>query len=207
MNYAVEWNEAHKARLLIGRAPDFRLIAEAQYWLKGRDEEQRHAVSCLEVGCGTARNTEYLSAQGFSTCGFDSSPTAISRALYRLTAKSIHNFPRLIVADCTKPWPYTPRSFYLVVDIRSLENLTEEELTYAWAQAARVLCSGGRFLSVCASPLRDDKLTTAGKVLKLKQDQIEGLIARNGFSAEVEQHSVQENGKVVEDWLIIATKN
>jgi hypothetical protein len=55
--------------------------------------------------------------------------------------------------------------------------------------------------------LRDDKLTTAGKVLKLKQDQIEGLIARNGFSAEVEQHSVQENGKVVEDWLIIATKN
>lgn len=203
MNYIAEWDAAHQERLMIATEPDPRLVEFAATWT----QKDHGAVKWLDIGCGTGRSAEYLSSQGFDVCAFDSSINAIMRALHRMTESRNNRIPRFMVSDLTKPWPYRAASFHAMVDIRSLENLNMDEIRFAWSQAARALCGGGRFLSICASPLRDDALTTAGRVTKLSAEDVAALVSGSGFTAEVQmQQCVHENGKIVEDWQIIATR-
>lgn len=206
MNYAAEWDAAHKERLMIAAEPDPRLVEFAKQWDTKAIRESGHIVPVLDIGCGTGRSSEWLAEQGLTVWGFDSSPNAVLRAYHRLTGQR-RKLPHFMIADFTKPWPYTPASFHAVVDIRALENLNLDQMVFAWQQVARVLMRGGKFLSICASPKRDDALTTVGKVTKLTKVEITGMCKLVGLTAEVEsQECVHENGKIVHDWQIIATK-
>lgn len=204
MNYAVEWNEAHRERLMIANEPDHRLVEFAKPFNDSTEDKSRYRW--LDIGCGTGRSAEWLSACGFKVSAFDSSVNAIIRAYDRMTAKR-QTLPTFVIADVTKPWPYSPDSFDAAVDIRSLENLTSDELQFAWAQTFRVLKRGGKFLSICASPKRDDSLTTVGVVTKLNPTDLAGLIRESGFRAHCSsQKVVLENSRVIHDWQVVATK-
>jgi len=203
MNYAEAWDAEHKNRLMIARDvdPRFRDFAQRTYGqIKQRD---RWRVKWLDLGCGTGLNTMWLAQIGFSAVGIDSSPAAIDRA-----HKFVHhakNHTDFLVFDMTHPnWPFKAE-FDAAVDIRSLENLTGPEIQRALMNVRRALKRDGKFFSLMAGPLRDDSLTTVGWVYKPKKEELEIMMRVAGFRSGVSFiDTVEENGRIVEDWHIEA---
>lgn len=206
--YASAWDDAHKGRLMIAPHPDPRFI-DCIVALYGEVEfAKRRRVSCLEIGCGTGINVEWLADQGYTTYGFDSSHHAIDRAHARLFRGKRTNWPQLLIADATKPWPYRNGSIDFAFDICALENLNEDEVLPAFEQLGRVLKPDGYFFCLTASTGRDDTLTTAGKARRISDDALIALLDHAGLRADyaaVEQHK-DRHERIVENWHVRASR-
>jgi len=205
MNYAEAWDAEHRKRLMIAKDVDARFRDFAQRLYGDVEKQQRWRIRWLDIGCGTGLNSMWLSQIGFNVVGFDSSPAAIERA-----RKFDHHGKRLthfLIYDMTElGWPFSDRAFDAAVDIRSLENLTGPEIQRALINIRRALKPGGKLFSLMAGPMRDDTLTTVGKVYKPSKDALEIMIRTAGFSGGVSFiETVEENGRAVEDWHIEAT--
>jgi malonyl-CoA O-methyltransferase len=105
-----------------------------------------HAI--LELGCGTGKNTSFLSQIGTQVDALDFSEGMIEKARQKVRAENV----RFSIADLTQRWPCGAASYDLIVCNLVLEHI--EDLSFVFSEAFRVLKAKGRFLINELHPFR-----------------------------------------------------
>ncbi len=111
--------------------------------------------SILELGCGTGKNTHFLSKIGKNVQAIDFSEGMISLAKKKLKFNNV----TFSVADITHPWHCDNASVDLVVCNLVLEHI--EDLSFIFSEAFRVLVPGGHFFVSELHPFRQYQGTQA----------------------------------------------
>jgi ubiquinone/menaquinone biosynthesis C-methylase UbiE len=94
--------------------------------------------SILEIGCGTGKNTSWLSEVAAQVHAIDFSTAMIERAQQKCPCANV----TFTLADITKRWPVADASVDLLTCNLVLEHISD--LRFVFAEAARVLVDGGR---------------------------------------------------------------
>jgi len=128
-----------------------------------------HFDSILEIGCGTGKNTVFLTQLGAHVHALDFSEGMIEKARGKVQAENV----KFSVADLTQKWPCEDRSYDLIVCNLVLEHL--EDLSFIFSEAFRVLDEKGRFLINELHPFRQYE----GK--KARFDKGEGMTEIRAF--------------------------
>ena len=92
---------------------------------------------CLEIGCGTGKNTVWLLEKAATVTAVDLSEEMLSKAKEKITGSNV-NF---LQADIMQPWTFATKAYDLVGFSLVLEHI--EELQPVFAKVAAVLKSGG----------------------------------------------------------------
>jgi len=111
--------------------------------------------SVLEIGCGTGKNTVFLVQLGERVHALDFSHGMIEKAKEKVKAKNVY----FEMADLTQKWNCENAAYDLVVCNLVLEHI--RDLTHIFAEAARVLQTGGKFFVNELHPFRQYKGTKA----------------------------------------------
>jgi ubiquinone/menaquinone biosynthesis C-methylase UbiE len=109
----------------------------------------------LEIGCGTGKNTSFLTQIGQSVRAVDFSQGMIARAREKVRAENV----RFSLMDITRPWELENESFDLITCNLVLEHIPD--LPYVFSEAARTLRSGGHFFINELHPFRQYEGTKA----------------------------------------------
>lgn len=108
----------------------------------------RQFARVLEIGCGTGKNTVLLAGIAQSVHAIDYSSEMIARA----KAKASFNNVLFTLADINQAWPCPDRSANLITCNLILEHISE--LSFVFAEAARVLAAGGKLFISELHPFR-----------------------------------------------------
>jgi 2-polyprenyl-3-methyl-5-hydroxy-6-metoxy-1,4-benzoquinol methylase len=92
---------------------------------------------CLEIGCGTGKNTEWLITKGKNILAVDISDEMLAIAKQKVKDKNVS----FIKADVTESWGFTSETFDLVVCSLVLEHI--ENIQTIIRQIAEHLNFGG----------------------------------------------------------------
>ena len=111
--------------------------------------------STLEIGCGTGKNTALLAGISQHVSAVDFSPGMIEKARTKLSSDNVE----FIVANISQPWSFADRSFDLITCNLVLEHIAD--LSFVFAEAARVLRQNGRFFISELHPFRQYQGTQA----------------------------------------------
>ncbi len=98
-----------------------------------------HYGNILELGCGTGKNTGWLSEKADFVTAIDLSQKMIAKAKEKIKAENV-NFKE---ADITEQWPVKPGWANLITSSLVLEHI--EDLDFIFAEAARALKRNGKF--------------------------------------------------------------
>jgi predicted TPR repeat methyltransferase len=93
--------------------------------------------SCLEIGCGTGKNTVWLLSKADQIIAVDLSAKMLSKAKEKITSDRV-NF---IQADINQPWTFTNKSFDLITFSLVLEHI--EDLESVFKKASERISPGG----------------------------------------------------------------
>jgi len=105
-------------------------------------------TSVLEIGCGTGKNTALLARIATNVLALDFSEAMIQQA----RSKSSFDNVTFTLTDINEPWPCPDSSVDLITCNLVLEHV--EDLSFVFAEAARVLNHGGRFFINELHPFR-----------------------------------------------------
>ncbi|GEO03865.1 hypothetical protein AAE02nite_15290 [Adhaeribacter aerolatus] len=94
-------------------------------------------VNCLEIGCGTGKNTVWLVQKAVQVTAVDLSEEMLARAKENVSVSNV----TFMQADITTDWPFETESFDLVSFSLVLEHIAN--LNFIFAQVAKVLKPGG----------------------------------------------------------------
>ncbi len=128
-------SEPNRTRALAGE-----VLRQAGLELEGR--------RVLEVGCGTGRNTAWLSERARSVQALDLSEGMLEKARAHVRSPSVE----LIVHDINAPWPIEAGAADVLIAMLVLEHI--QDLAFVFAEAARVLRPGGELFSSELHPTR-----------------------------------------------------
>lgn len=92
---------------------------------------------CLEIGCGTGKNTVWLVEKAATVTAVDLSEEMLSKAKEKITGSNVS----FVQADIMQPWTFATGAYDLVGFSLVLEHI--EELQPVFANAAAVLNPGG----------------------------------------------------------------
>lgn len=98
-----------------------------------------HYGNILELGCGTGKNTEWLSEKADFVSAIDVSPKMIQKAREKTMAGNV----TFTEADLRKDWPVKPGWANLITCSLVLEHI--EDLDFIFSEAARALKRNGKF--------------------------------------------------------------
>ena len=98
-----------------------------------------HYGNILELGCGTGKNTGWLSEKADFVIALDFSSNMIAKAKQKVTAENV----TFIEADLIKEWPVKPGWANLITCSLVLEHI--QDLEQIFAEAARALKRNGKF--------------------------------------------------------------
>lgn len=124
---------------------------------KTRDLEKRagqtmlatsHFTSVLELGCGTGKNTAWLSKKAVQLLSVDLSEDMMAKAKEKVISPNV----RFQQADITLPWDFVAESPDLITCSLILEHI--ENLGFIFEQAAKVLSPGGHFYTCELHPYK-----------------------------------------------------
>lgn len=93
--------------------------------------------SCLEIGCGTGKNTEWLIGRAKQLTAVDLSGEMLAKAKEKITSKRV----QFKQADITENWDFRDGLYDLVTFSLVLEHI--ENLGFAFGKAAESLNPGG----------------------------------------------------------------
>lgn len=111
--------------------------------------------STLEIGCGTGKNTALLARISQHVSALDFSLGMIEKAREKLSSDKV----KFLVADISQPWSFVDHSFDLIACNLVLEHIAD--LSFVFAEAARVLRQDGRFFISELHPFRQYQGTQA----------------------------------------------
>jgi len=94
-------------------------------------------ANCLEIGCGTGKNTSYLLGKAEQVTAVDLSEEMLAKAKEKISSANVC----FLQADINQPWSFTNKSFELVSFSLVLEHI--ENLEPVFAEASRCLKNGG----------------------------------------------------------------
>lgn len=92
---------------------------------------------CLEIGCGTGKNTVWLLQKAATVTAVDLSEEMLAKAKEKITSPNV----TFVQADITQPWSFATKQFDLVGFSLVLEHI--EHLQPALTTAAEVLKPDG----------------------------------------------------------------
>lgn len=92
---------------------------------------------CLEIGCGTGKNTEWLIRRATHVTAVDLSEEMLARAKKKVNSNKV----AFLQADITKAWDFTTELYDLVSFSLVLEHM--QNLSPIFKQASSVLKPGG----------------------------------------------------------------
>ncbi len=95
--------------------------------------------SCLEIGCGTGKNTVWLAARADKTTSVDLSGEMLAKARQKVS-DATHKVD-FIQADIEQSWNFTQDTYDLISFSLVLEHI--ENLDHIFSEAARRLRPGG----------------------------------------------------------------
>ncbi len=139
--------------------------------------------NCLEIGCGTGKNTEWLLTKANHITAIDLSDKMLLKAKEKIKSSKIH-FQQ---ADITKEWTFAEKQFDLVTFSLVLEHI--EDLEDIFRKASKVLTSNGHLYIGELHPFK----------------QYSGSKAR--FEADGEQHIVTCFNHNISDFIQAAKNN
>lgn len=93
--------------------------------------------SCLEIGCGTGKNSVWLIGKATHLTAVDLSEEMLGKAQQKLHSGRV----RFVQADITGPWTFADRSYDVVTFSLVLEHI--QDLDHVFREASRVLREGG----------------------------------------------------------------
>jgi ubiquinone/menaquinone biosynthesis C-methylase UbiE len=103
----------------------------------------------IEVGCGTGRNTEWIAQTGpKNILALDFSEAMLAKARSRVNDPRV----RFVQHDIRTPWPIENASADVVIAMLILEHV--DNMAPVFAEAARVLATGGQFFLCELHPMR-----------------------------------------------------
>ena len=94
-------------------------------------------VSCLEIGCGTGKNTAWLLTKTQDITAVDLSGEMLSKAKEKILSDGV-NF---IQADINQPWTFTNKQFGLITFSLVLEHI--EDIESVFKKASERIKRGG----------------------------------------------------------------
>lgn len=92
--------------------------------------------NCLEVGCGTGKNTQWLLQKGTVTA-VDFSEEMLAKAKEKIRTPQVH----FVQADITQPWDFATEKFDLLTFSLVLEHI--KNLDFIFEQASKVSSADG----------------------------------------------------------------
>ena len=91
----------------------------------------------LEIGCGTGKNTEWLSKKSSNLIAVDLSPEMLKIAKKKIKAKHV----QFVEADITKVWTFHRKKFNIICFNLVLEHI--KNIDFIFKNAASCLVNGG----------------------------------------------------------------
>ena len=92
---------------------------------------------CLEIGCGTGKNTEWLARKTVHVTAVDLSAAMLERARKKVSSNKV----AFLQADITRPWHFATQVYDLVTFSLVLEHI--QRLDFIFEQTAAALQTGG----------------------------------------------------------------
>jgi 2-polyprenyl-3-methyl-5-hydroxy-6-metoxy-1,4-benzoquinol methylase len=93
--------------------------------------------TCLEIGCGTGKNTEWLISRAKEVTAVDFSEEMLQKAKDKITSSAV-SFQQ---ADITKEWLFTTKKYALISFSLVLEHI--EHLEHIFHEASKKIAVGG----------------------------------------------------------------
>lgn len=93
--------------------------------------------SCLEIGCGTGKNTEWLIIKTTAIVAVDLSEEMLAKARVKINSEKV----TFLQADINQPWSFATKQFELVAFSLVLEHI--ENLDKIFKQASNAIIPGG----------------------------------------------------------------
>lgn len=93
--------------------------------------------SCLEIGCGTGKDTEWLATKACDITAVDFSEEMLAKAKTKVLSTNV----QFIQADITQNWSFVTKSYDLITFSLVLEHI--EHLDHIFQEAFRVLTPKG----------------------------------------------------------------
>lgn len=119
-----------------------------------------HALTILELGCGTGNDAARLADDGYAVTGLDFSGEAIARARSRFGSRVT-----FLVADIASPLPFVAGGFDAVMSNVALHMFADGVTRSVFAEIGRIVRPGGLFVfhvnALEDRPLRERKLPVA----------------------------------------------
>lgn len=92
---------------------------------------------CLEIGCGTGKNTEWLVTRAEQIISVDLSENMLAKAREKISSEKV----QFIKADILQPWQFAAKQFDLITFSLMLEHI--ENIEEIFSKATAVLKPGG----------------------------------------------------------------
>ena len=184
------WEDPRTVAGFASGSPNQQLLDFARTFLR-----EGHALQCLDLGCGAARNALPLSRMGFSVTGTDLSEPMLDAARERMKRELPTRVAQFVHAPMA-PLPFEDQSFDLIV-AHGIWNLarSDAEFRAAVAEAGRVARPGaGLFLfTFSRHTLPDNVRPDPGETFVfsswngephcfLTEDELISELARAGFT-------------------------
>lgn len=145
--------------------------------------------SCLEIGCGTGKNTVWLIEKAKQITAVDLSEEMLAKARGKINSPKV-NF---IQADITKPWHFINSSYDLVTFSLVLEHI--ENLDAVFEKTAAALHSGGHLY---IGELHPFKQYTGSKARFETEQGVQVVTCYNHHVSEFVQ-SARQHGLMIVD--------
>ena len=145
--------------------------------------------SCLEIGCGTGKNTVWLMGKAKQVTAVDLSEEMLAKARQKINSPAV-NF---IQADITKPWHFIHSSYDLVTFSLVLEHI--EDLSAVFEKTAAALRSGGHLY---IGELHPFKQYTGSKARFETEQGVQEVTCYNHHISEFVQ-SARQHGLMIVD--------
>ncbi len=93
--------------------------------------------TCLEIGCGTGKNTEWLMRRATHVTAVDLSEEMLKRAEKKVSSNKV----KFVQADITQKWAFATQQYDLISFSLVLEHI--ENLDHIFSEAASILKPNG----------------------------------------------------------------